>query len=64
MVRKLRIRIEWGFTGVSDDEDDHDLPDEWDELAESEQDAIIKSCIETIVFNQVGTSGEVVEVDE
>ncbi len=64
MTRKLRIHIEWGFTGVSDDQDDYDLPDEWDDLAESERDAIIREYIETSIYNQVSTSGEVVEVDE
>ena len=64
MARKLRIYVEWGFTGVSDDEEDYDLPEDWDTLAQSEQDAVIRQYVETIVFNQVSTSGEVVEVDE
>lgn len=64
MTRKLRIRVEWGFTGVTDDVDDYDLPDEWDDLSEDEQEARIAEYVQTTIFNQVGGSGEVVEVDD
>jgi len=64
VTRKLRIFVEWGFTGVSDCEDDYDLPEGWDEMTEGEQQAIIADHVQTTIFNQVGGSGEVVEVDE
>lgn len=64
MKRKLRIYVEWGFTGVANDEDDHELPAGWDEMTEYEQQALIVEYVQAAIFNQVGGSGEVVEVDD
>lgn len=64
MTRKLRIHVEWGFTGVSDDENDYDLPEGWDRMTEDQREEVISDYVQTTIFNQVGGSGEVVEVDE
>lgn len=64
MTRKLRIYVEWGFTGVSDDEDDYDLPEGWGTMSEDEREAVIAEYVQTTISNQVGGSGEVVEVEE
>lgn len=64
MTRKLRIYVEWGFTGIPDDTDDHDLPEGWDDWTAQRREDYIRTSIETVVFNQVSTSGEVVEVDD
>jgi hypothetical protein len=63
-MRKLRIYVEWNMVGKSDDEQDFDLPDGWDEMSEQRREAEIAEYVEGIVWNQVSSSGEVVEVAE
>lgn len=64
MTRMLRIRVEWGWSTIPDDDDLYPLPQDWDEMTPEQREAEINEYIETTVYNRIGTSGTVVEVDE